>query len=282
MDVVRMKADESRVAIVEVLREDGVVVVEGMLSDDLLARFNAELDPILEAARPDPAFINDSVAWFFGDKTRHVTGVAGKSHVFATEILTHPLYLGLADAVLRENCARYQLNLAHVLDRGPGSEQQLLHRDEDIWNYLAKPHPDVQLSSVIALGDFTAENGATVVAPGSHRWDPERQATQHDVVPAVMPAGAAVVYLGSTIHAGGTNVTPSERRRGMHLSYCVGWLRTEENQVLATPIEVARTLPRDAQGLLGYAAHDAIETGGGYLGTVELQDPLELIATGSL
>jgi ectoine hydroxylase-related dioxygenase (phytanoyl-CoA dioxygenase family) len=68
----------------------------------------------------------------------------------------------------------------------------------------------------------------------------------------------------------------------MHVSYCVGWLRTEENQYLATPIEVARTLPRQSQALLGYAVHDAIASGGGYLGTVAVQDPVELIAAGRL
>ena len=68
----------------------------------------------------------------------------------------------------------------------------------------------------------------------------------------------------------------------MHVSYCVGWLRTEENQYLATPIDVVRTLPRQSQALLGYAAHDALAIGGGYLGTVKVQDPVELLATGEL
>lgn len=269
--------------IVEVLGEDGGVIVEGLLDPDLLARFNAELDPLLAADPPDPSrFINAAVAWFFGDQTRHVTGVAGKSPVFANEVLTHPVYLAVCDAVLGPNCASYRLNLAHVLDRGPGSERQVPHRDELVWFHLPSPHPEIQLASVVALVDFTADNGATVVVPGSHRWDPDRVPAEHEFVPAVMPAGSAVVYLGSTIHAGGANVTSDQWRRGMHVSYCVGWLRTEENQFLATPLEVIRTLPRRAQELLGYGAHDAIMSGGGYLGTLDLQDPVDLIAAGEL
>ena len=77
-------------------------------------------------------------------------------------------------------------------------------------------------------------------------------------------------------------MTSDQWRRGMHVSYCVGWLRTEENQFLATPLEVVRTLPRRAQELLGYGAHDAIMSGGGYLGTLDLQDPVDLIAAGEL
>ena len=110
-----------------------------------------------------------------------------------------------------------------------------------------------QLASVIALVDFTAENGATRVVPGSHRWDWERMPEAHEFAMAAMPAGSAVIYLGSTLHGGGPNTTANQWRRGMHLSYVLGWLRTEENHYLATPPAIARTLPRQAQELLGYA-----------------------------
>jgi ectoine hydroxylase-related dioxygenase (phytanoyl-CoA dioxygenase family) len=283
MGIQHLKAGDPAGEVVAALEADGAAIVDGLLDDDLLARFNAELDPLLEAARPDEGrFVNDSIAAFFGDRTRHVLGVAGKSRTFATEILTHPVYRAVCDEVLLPNCARYRLNLAHVMDRGPGSVRQWPHRDEMVWNQLPAPHPEVQVASVIALVDFTEANGATVVVPGSHRWeDRDRQPGDDEWVAAEMPAGSAVLYLGSTIHAGGSNTTDGWRR-GMHLSYCLGWLRTEENQFLATPLEVARTLPRQAQELLGYAAHDAIATGGGYLGTVEVQDPVELIERGEL
>ena len=68
----------------------------------------------------------------------------------------------------------------------------------------------------------------------------------------------------------------------MHVSYCVGWLRSEENHCLSTPLDTVRNMPRRSQELLGFAAHDAIHDGGGYLGVVDLQDPVELIATGQL
>ena len=68
----------------------------------------------------------------------------------------------------------------------------------------------------------------------------------------------------------------------MHLSYVVGWLRTEENQLLSVPAEVVRTLPRRAQQLLGWGAHDALASGGGYLGTVDLRDPVDLLEEGAL
>ena len=264
------------------LREHGAVVVERVLGADVLARFNAEIDPILAQVRPDRTYLNPAIDFFYGNRVRQITGVAARSRVFGEEILCHPFYAGICDAVLGPSCARYQLNVAQVMDRGPGAEQQLLHRDEDVWVHLPRPHPEVQLASVIALVDFTAEIGATVVAPGSHRWERDRQAKPAELACAEMPAGSAVVYLGSTIHGGGPNTTADRWRRGMHMSFVVGWLRTEDNNYLSAPPDVARTLPRRSQELLGYAAHDAIAAGGGYLGTVDLLDPIELLAQGKL
>jgi ectoine hydroxylase-related dioxygenase (phytanoyl-CoA dioxygenase family) len=281
-ELARLKGSDSTKEIVASLERDGAVVVEGLLDADTLARFNAEVDPLLEAARPEREFLNPAVAWFFGEKTRHVTAVAAKSRVFASEVLCHPTLLAVSDAVLLESCASYQLNIAHVLDRGPGAEPQMLHRDELVWVHMPRPHPELQVASVIALTDFREANGATRVAPGSHRWPLERQPEPGEMVSAEMPAGSAVLYLGSTIHGGGANTTSGEWRRGMHLSYVLGWLRTEENHYLATPLEIVRELPRRSQELLGYAAHDALASAGGYLGTVDLQSPVDLLAANRL
>jgi ectoine hydroxylase-related dioxygenase (phytanoyl-CoA dioxygenase family) len=264
------------------LDTQGAVVVEGVLDAALLSRFNAELDPLMAAARPERRFLNPAVEWFFGKRTRHLTAVAAHSRIFAEEVLCHPLLLGAAEAVLGPACASIQLNIAHVLDRGPGAEAQMLHRDELVWIHVPRPHPQLQLASMIALEDFDAANGATRIVPGSHRWEPGRQPEESEIATAAMPAGAAAIYLGSTLHGGGANTTADRWRRGMHLSYVVGWLRTEENQILSVPADVVRTLPRRAQELLGWTAHDAIAAGGGYLGTVDLRDPLTLLDEGAL
>lgn len=279
----QLPADTPTEELLKAIEEDGAVIVDGLLAPDAVARFNAELDaPLAEAGHADRALVNPLIEWFMGKQTRHLTAVAARSRVFIDEVLCHPVLLGLCDAVLLPSCARYQLNIAHVLDRGPGSEQQLLHRDELVWCQVPRPHPELQLACVIALGDFSADNGATRVVPGSHRWPLDRQPEPDEVVAAEMPAGAAVIYLGSTIHGGGPNTTKDQRRRGMHVSYTLGWLRTEENHYLTATPDVVRSFPRQAQELLGYAVHDALAQGGGYLGAVDTADPVELIAQGKL
>jgi ectoine hydroxylase-related dioxygenase (phytanoyl-CoA dioxygenase family) len=91
-----------------------------------------------------------------------------------------------------------------------------------------------------------------------------------------------VIYLGSTLHGAGDNTTADAWRYGLHVSFTLGWLRTEENNYLGTPPAAARTLSRRAQEVLGYAVHDAIADAGGYLGMVEMRDPVELLSEGSL
>ena len=258
-----LEADSPVEKICAALRSDGAVIVEKLVPDEIIAAVNAEVDSYIEAADPSVEHLNPAIGAFFGDKTRHVAGVPGKSPTFAEEVMIHPTLMAVCDEFLLPACARYQLNLGHILDRGPGSEQQWFHRDEQVWVHVPDPHPNLQVASIIALEDFTAEIGATRVVPGSHEWPLERVPTDDEVAVAEMPSGSAVLYLGRTIHAGGANTTADRWRRGLHTSWIVGWLRTEENNYLACPPDVARTLSREAQEVLGYAVHDAIQSGGG-------------------
>lgn len=274
------------------IRDDGAAIVEGVLDADVVARVNDEVEAAVAAADPAAPMFNPVLEAFHGAQTRQVAGMAGLSPTFATDVMCAPLLLALADRVLLPWCARYQLNIGHLLQRGPGAEDQWLHRDEAVWSDVPRADGvELQLASVIAFVDFTRDNGATRLVPGSHRWpdralSPAEQMMQTPpssdaIAYAEMPAGSAVVYTGGVIHGGGGNTT-SIARRGAHLSYCLGWLRTEENNYLAVPPAKAATLPRRAQELLGYAVYDAIPRGGGYLGMVRLQDPVELLARGAL
>lgn len=287
----RFTVDHEVDEIYKAIDRDGAVVIEGLLSNEVVARVNAEVGDALDAASPDDEMFNPIMKDFHGPFTRQVAGAPGLSPTFAVDVMCHPVLLALADRILLPNCSRYQLNLGHLLQRGPGSDEQWLHRDEAVWNDLPRLGFEVQLATVIAFVDFTRENGATRVVPGSHKWPDRSLSTMEQVLQprpdddkiayAEMPAGSAVVYLGGTIHGGGANTT-DVHRRGAHLSYCMGWLRTEENNYLSIPPATVAKLPRQAQELIGYAVHDSIPRGGGYLGMVRMQDPVELIARGEL
>ena len=278
----RFDATSDLVAIGDAIDTDGVVIVEGLLSPEVVERVNAEVEAAVAVADPGEPMFNPVMEAFHGPCTKQVPGVPGISRSFAIDVMCHPLLLALCDRFLAPSCARYQLNLGHLLQRGPGAEDQWLHRDEAVWSDVPRPAPELQLASVIAFVDFTRANGATRVVPGSHQWPRERQPEPDEVLDAVLPVGGAVIYLGSTIHYAGTNSTDDEWRLGVHVSFTLGWLRTEENNLLAVPPSVARALSPAAQELLGYAVHDAIADGGGYLGMVRMRDPMELLAEGEL
>ena len=280
--IARFPDTEHDAAILAALRADGAVLVDRFVTPETIAAIEDESAAAVAAAEPGMRTINPMIQAFFGPCTKHVSALAAVSPTFADEVMTHGTYRALCDAVLLPSCSRYRLNLGHLIARGPGAEAQFPHRDEDVWPHFPRPHDDIQIASMIAMTDFRVDNGATRVVPGSHQWPRERQPEPDEVVDAVLPVGGAVIYLGSTIHYAGTNSTDDEWRLGVHVSFTLGWLRTEENNLLAVPPSVARTLSPAAQELLGYAVHDAIADGGGYLGMVRMRDPMELLAEGDL
>jgi ectoine hydroxylase-related dioxygenase (phytanoyl-CoA dioxygenase family) len=269
-------------ALIDALRADGAVLVDEFISPSTVDAIRAEVDDAVEAAEAGMRTVNPAVQAFYGPYTKHVSALAAVSPTFANAVIAHPTYAAICDAVLLPSCSRYQLNLGHLIARGPGAEAQFPHRDEDVWPHFPRPHDELQTASLVALTDFRVDTGATRVVPGSHRWPRDRRPDADEIADAVVPPGGAVVYLGSTIHFAGTNSTADEWRLGAHVSFTLGWLRTEENNSLAVPPDVARTLSPRAQELLGYAVHDAIADGGGYLGMVRMRDPMELLADGSL
>ncbi|MFT5204041.1 MAG: ectoine hydroxylase-related dioxygenase (phytanoyl-CoA dioxygenase family) [Candidatus Aldehydirespiratoraceae bacterium] len=266
--------------VLSALDETGGVILRDLIEHSSVTQIVAEVRPHLESADPEMPHVNDILQEFFAG-VRSVTGLTGKSATFVDDVLLHPSLLGVADAIIGPNSASIALNVAHLVAREPGAQRQWIHRDQEVWSFLPQPHPEVEVSVIVALSDFTVANGATALVPGSHRWDKDRRPEEHEVTYAEMPAGSALLYLGSTLHAGGRNST-NETRPGVHMSYVAGWLRTEENNCLATPPSVAAKLPRRAQELLGYAMHDAASVGGGYLGCVDLQDPVDLLVAGAL
>jgi hypothetical protein len=258
MSVVTVDVPTSAVA--ERLLEDGYVIIE-RLAPDLTDRALAELSTDIDAA---PTGHTD----FLGNRTKRVVGLLRRSTA-AQEMAVHPTVMALADAVLQPHCVRYQLNYSGIMHLLPGAKSQELHRDGDLYPFR-HPCPPMLMPTMWALTDFTADNGATLVVPGSHRWAEERDPTAAEVIPAVMPAGSLLVYLGGTIHGGGTNVSQS-LRTGLAMQYSLGWLRQEENQVLTNPPEVARTFSDRLQRLIGY------DYGGPYLGFVDGDTPQRVL-----
>ena len=260
--------------ILEVLAQDGGVIVHNMLSPQVVANLLNELAPQSETSQVGPKSDNENVNHFWGQQTKRFTRLAQRSQTFADEVLVHPILTGVADELLKPSCASYWMNTGQMMIVMPGGAPQYLHRDSDDWPAMCSPTaPPCQISCMFALSDFTAENGATRVVPGSHVWDDfSRQATDAEITQAVMPAGSGMIYLGKTMHSAGANKTENEARFGMHLSYVLGWLTPEEAGCLGVTEDRAKTFTKQQQQLLGYRCYDASDLNGGRLWTVDYED----------
>lgn len=228
------------------LRRDGAVILNELVPAALADAVVAELRPYFDAEG------TASQSDFNGYKTLRISGILARSRSSA-ELIGHPRLLEIADAILLPHCITYRIGSTTGIEIWPGEMPQFMHRDDGIYP-LRLPGMELQISTNWALTDFTLENGATRVIPGSHQWKEPGHSTEEGVVQAAMPKGSVLVYLGSVLHGGGANAT-NRPRMGLVNTYSLGWLRQEENQYLVIPRDVAASYPERIQRLMGYQGH---------------------------
>ena len=248
-------------AALETIESQGYCVLENVIEAGLVDRIRERLARIERERNVRPAD-ND----FEGRDTVRVYNLLAHGDPFA-EIPIHPAVLPIVEGVLGHGCLVSSLSSIAI---GPGETAQPVHSDDQVIG-LPRPHPAVVCNTMWALTDFTEENGATRLVPGSHRFDhaPE-YGKPAPTVPAVMKKGSVLVWHGSLWHGGGANQT-NERRLGIAMNYCAGFIRQQENQQLGVPREIASTFPEKLQRLLGYGVYRSL------IGHIDKRDPIELL-----
>jgi hypothetical protein len=249
--------------IAKVLREDGCVIISGLVPAELMDQVTSELEPHIEATRGGDTE-------FLGHATRRTGALIARSPS-ARRLVTNPTILNTLDLALGDHGSTFQIDLTQLVDIGPGEPAQMIHRDQ--WSFDNFPFPkgfEAEISTMWAVTDFTEEMGATRVIVGSHLWEEEPSEVDPALTTgAVMAKGSVLLYVGSIYHGGGANQS-DVHRIGINIGYSLGWLRQEENQYLACPPEIARTLPEGLLRLMGY------QRGSVALGYVDdLREPLD-------
>ncbi|HZU72055.1 MAG TPA: phytanoyl-CoA dioxygenase family protein [Acidimicrobiales bacterium] len=242
--------------VLEALDRDGFAVLEGYLDADEVAAKKADLERVLRSV---PTGRND----FEGFASRRIYALFAKTRTFDHQAID-PLVMEVVGALLGPG---FQLSAPVGISIGPGETPQNLHRDDSVYP-LPRPHRELVVNTIWALDDFTEHNGATILLPGSHRWG-DQAPSEYRTLRAVVPAGSMMFFLGSLLHAGGANTT-DRPRLGVILEYCAGWVRPQENHVLAVPRHVVAGLARPLQELLGYNVV-------GLLGNVDGRHPLKYL-----
>jgi ectoine hydroxylase-related dioxygenase (phytanoyl-CoA dioxygenase family) len=243
MSLLHFPADSSPETIAASLQEHGYAIVDELAPAGLMDRIAAEMAPYIEAT----PYGQDA---FVGTATRRTGAMIARSPA-SRELIMNKLAIGTAEKFLA-HASTFQLHLTQIISVYPGSPPQPLHQDQLAWDFF--PFPDdyhIQCNLLWALSDYTEEMGATRIVPGSQYNGRDKTYGLADSLPAVMKRGSALFYTGKVFHGAGPN-TSDRLRQAINITYAVGWVRQEENQYLATPLEVARTLPDDLLHVMGY------------------------------
>lgn len=245
-------------SLLDSVQEEGYVILPDLISPATIEQIRNESAPFLEFEGRNE---------FEGHKTRRIYSVIQKT-LACNPLVEHPLVLALLDRLLMPN---YLLSQLQVIDVLPGEVRQPLHHDDGFYP-LARPRKPIGAALIWALDDFTAENGATLVYPKSHLWG-DVASSDIDLtrmVPAVMPAGSAVFFVGTLWHCAGPNYT-GQARLAATTQYCEPWARQQENYSLAISRDRARECSDRIQSLLGYSMQFP------FIGFVDGRDPKRLL-----
>jgi ectoine hydroxylase-related dioxygenase (phytanoyl-CoA dioxygenase family) len=243
------------------IAETGYTIVEGAIEPDLVDALNDDL------LRLERFFdVQPSPNSFEGHQTIRIYNLLAFGALYE-QIPVHPNVLSIVDGVLDAGCLISSLSSISIL---AGETAQPIHADDQLIP-LDKPHRPTVCNSMWALTDFTEANGATRVIPGSHRYDHNPDyAHPYESIPAEMAKGSVLVWHGSLWHGGGANTT-SERRVGIAMNYCAGFVRQQENQQLGLPRETVARFPKRLRELCGYAVYNML------IGHINKHSPEELL-----
>ena len=253
--------DEDLAAHLAAIAADGYTIVPDVFDADLadavvadLARLEVEL-----GVRP-------ARNAFEGTRTLRIYNLLAHGPLYEA-IPVDPAVLPVVEGVLDRGCLVSSLSSIAI---GPHEVAQPIHADDQLMP-LAKPHAPTVCNTMWAFTDFTEENGATRIIPGSHLADhsPEFGAS-FDSIPAEMPRGSVLVWHGSLWHGGGANRTDTTRI-GVAMNYCAGWVRQQENQQLGIPLDTLRTFSPRLRELCGFGVYH------GLIGHIDRQDPAEVV-----
>src|SRR5450755_2333554 len=217
------------------LRENGYCVIKNLLP---VATIEALHGDLAERFAKTPFCDGE----FYGPHTKRFGSLLKRSPR-AEALVRHPLILEIAQSILGPHCDRFQLNLTQAVEIHPGAPAQPQHRDQDMWGG-PKGEMEYLINVIWPLTPFRADNGATIVWPNSHRCQQDYLLPEEAAVSAELDPGSALLFLGSTLHAGGANRS-SLPRAGIIVSYSLGWLKPFESQFLIYPPEIARRFSQD-------------------------------------
>ncbi|MBJ9955129.1 MULTISPECIES: phytanoyl-CoA dioxygenase family protein [unclassified Acinetobacter] len=240
----------------ETLMRDGYVIINHLIPKEICSKIKQEGLALLNQTGRNS---------FEGHQTQRVYNVLSKTRM-TDQLAVHPRILGLMDRLFEPGFLLSQSQMINIL---PEEVAQHLHYDDAFYR-LPRPRQPLGAASIWAIDDFTEDNGATVIIPESHLWGSDRIAQSTEAIPAIMPAGSVVFFLGTTWHGGGENHSKASRFAVTH-QYCEAYVRQQENYLLELSKETVKLLSPELQALVGYSIYPP------FMGMVNGMHPLRTL-----
>jgi ectoine hydroxylase-related dioxygenase (phytanoyl-CoA dioxygenase family) len=210
--------------ILEEIERDGYAIVEGALDADVVRTLRRDLEAAIEreAAAHGGADYQD-----FG----MVLVCCAHARSFV-DLLGDEAVMGVVDGVLGEGCIVYAYTSSSMPPGGTNYSHRI-HVDcpRLIPGYLTN------MAMVGLLDDFTAENGATWLLPGSHHTieAPTEQDFLARARRVIAPAGSVLYFNPRLWHSGGVNTT-DRWRHAVTINFCRPFMkqRLDVPRIMAT------------------------------------------------
>ncbi len=232
------------------VRRDGYAIVEDVLGAAMLERTREAMYDVRERIRADVGAERLERAGELG-----VLRLMLRYDCHFVSLLELEEVLAVVDSCLSSTAILHLQNGLILPPRDPardssvGRFQRSFHRDfpRYLQGYVAS------VNTFLAIDEFTTDNGATLLVPGSHQRAeaPDREEMEASAVPAVCPAGSMVVFDSTLWHAAGPNRSARDRL-AINQQFTRSFIKPQIDYVRALGEEmVSRYEPRTQQ-LLGW------------------------------
>ncbi len=233
------------------ISEFGLAIIPDVLKGDDLKRVRDALYRAAEADRKRAREQKFGLDYEHDSTNQRVWNVLSRDPVFE-DLVTHPKAMELVKFIIGWPCLLGNIS-ANIT--GPGGGEMVLHADQI---FVPTPWPDEPQGCNVAwcVDDFTDENGATRMVPGSHKWHrpPREDEAGIDTVAMEAPAGAIVVFESRIWHKTGHNSTKDQTRAGVFGWYHKPIYRQQENWFLSLQPSVKDFASDEMLTLLGWKA----------------------------
>lgn len=185
------------------MEKEGFAIFPAALPSTLVSRLNADLARAYDTCRAIQ--IKNGIAENTDGSVHHLIG-QGESFLELLEAI--PVW----EQVQAYFGGNFILNSLGGIINKPGGATYASRVHRDIRTFSgALP---LMLNMIVLLDDFTPENGATLLLPGSHLHEekPSDAEFAAHAVPALGPAGSIVLFNSNLWHAAGHNKTQNIRR----------------------------------------------------------------------